>query len=128
MIEQLNALIDGAYASLRSEHLEPEYEPMIPKLQGVLQSFNLLQHNLEADADDLAKRIQAADQRRVALKQNSHNALGQVGTAMGEIEDFLGAMEGSNGAPLDSSSASSTASAPVSSSSTEPQIPGTILK
>lgn len=98
---------------------------MIPKLQGVLQSFNLLQHNLEADADDLAKRIQAADQRRLALKQNSHNALGKVGTAMGEIEDFLGAMEGSNGAPLDSSSASS---APSASPSTEPQIPGTILK
>jgi hypothetical protein len=111
-MDRLTAFVCIAHLRLRLDILKRnphllDTAAMTPKLQGVLQSFNLLKHNLEADADDLAKRIQDADQRRVALKQNSHAALGKVGSDMGDIEDFLGAMEGTNGAPLESSSASS---------------------
>jgi hypothetical protein len=95
---------------------------MTPKLQGVLQSFNMLKHNLEADADELATRIQDAEKRRAALKQNSHAALGRVGSDMGDIEDFLGAMEGSNGAPLESSSdTSQPSSAPAADAPEAPE-------
>lgn len=113
-MDRLTALIAIAHLKLRLDILKRNPylldTAMTPKLQGVLQSFNMLKHNLERDADEMAKRIQTADQRRQALKQTGHAALGRVDADMKDIEDFLGAMEGTNGAPLEGSSVSLDAS------------------
>jgi hypothetical protein len=126
-MDRLTALVAIAHLRLRLDILKRHphllESAMTPKLQGVLQSFNMLKHNLEADADELATRIQDAEKRRAALKQNSHAALGRVGSDMGDIEDFLGAMEGSNGAPLESSSdTSQPSSAPAADAPEAPDL------
>ncbi len=117
-MDRLTALVAIAHLKLRLNIIQRNPQlldtAMTPKLQGVLQSFNMLKHSLEADADEMAKRIQTADQRRQALKQSGHAALGRVDADMKDIEDFLGAMEGSNGAPLEVSSGSSAASSAAS--------------
>ncbi len=80
---------------------------MTPKLAGIASAFQLLKHNLENDADALARRIAAADARRQSVVSGSHGALNAVDNNMKDIEDFLGALEGVNGAPGNESSASS---------------------
>jgi hypothetical protein len=83
---------------------------MTPKLAGVAQAFNLLKHNIEADAEELLQRINTANDRRASVKDKSHSALDTANNGMKDIEDFLESMEGTNGSPN-----SSASSAPRSS-------------
>jgi len=92
---------------------------MNAKLSGVLQSFKMLQHDVETDAEEMAQRIMSADARRKALKTATDTAVDALHSGMQEIEDFLGAMEGNNGAPGNASADSSTTSQQRSSDLTQ---------
>jgi hypothetical protein len=72
---------------------------MTPKMAGVLQKFNLLKHNIEADMDELSVRVDRADAQRETVKVKSHQSLDTVSTSMNDIEEFLTALDGSNGGP-----------------------------
>jgi len=76
-----------------------ENAAMTPKLQGALQALKVLQHDVEADADELITKAAQLQERRQAAKTKSHSALDKAGNGLGDIEDFVSALEGSNGAP-----------------------------
>lgn len=74
---------------------------MTPKLQGALQALKVLQHDVEADADELIAKAAQLQERRQAAKTKTNGALDKAGNGLGDIENFVSALEGSNGAPAD---------------------------
>ena len=87
---------------------------MTPKLQGALQALKMLQHDVEADADEVIRKAADLQERRRAAKTRTHAAMDSAGSSLGEIEEFVSALEGDNGAP-NSSGGSASPSAPRSS-------------
>lgn len=124
-MDRLTALVAIAHLRLRLDILKRHphllESAMTPKLQGVLQSFSLLKHNVEADAEKLANRVQTADSKRKQLFAGAHDTLGKLDSDMKDIEDFLGAIEGSNGGPLESSQASSVDAGATSQDQPQPE-------
>lgn len=76
---------------------------MTPKLRGIRASMDKLRHALEADADKLASRIEAADIKRAQVFEASHGALNAVERDIKDVEELLSDMEKSNGGPLEES-------------------------
>ena len=108
-MDRLTAFVAIHHMQLRLEILKRKpyllENTMTPKLQGALQALKVLQHDVEADADELIAKAAQLQERRQAAKTKSHGALDKAGNGLGDIEDFVTALEGSNGAP--------TAAAPV---------------
>jgi hypothetical protein len=111
-MDRLTAFVAIHHMQLRLEILKRKpyllENTMTPKLQGALQALKVLQHDVEADADELIAKAAQLQDRRQAAKTKTHGALDKAGNGIGDIENFVSALEGSNGAPADP-----TAAAPV---------------
>lgn len=102
-MDRLTAFVAIHHMQLRLEILKRKpyllENTMTPKLQGALQALKLLQHDVEADADEIVAKAADLQARRQAAKTKTHSALDMAGNSLGDIESFVGALEGSNGAP-----------------------------
>lgn len=82
-----------------------------PFLQGLTKAMDMLEHDLESDAQGLMAKIQTVGQRGKAAMAKGHARIDGVASRVTEVDKFVTELEGSNGGdPLGGSSGSSGSS------------------
>lgn len=103
-MDRLTALIAIAHLRLRLDRLARrpdllEDTKMTPKLQGLAHAMGRLKHDIEAQADVLTARIEAAGNRGSAAFAKAHQTIADAESGIGDIESFIDSLEGANGGP-----------------------------
>lgn len=88
---------------------------MTPKFRGIAERLKKLQHNLNADAESLDARINAAEQKSKNVFAKSNASIDGAHRSLDEVDHFLNELEKSNGPPSDSDSESGSHELPRSS-------------
>lgn len=79
-----------------------------PFLQGLTKKMDMLEHDLERDAQGLSTKIDSVGARGKAAMAKGHARMDGVASRIDEVDKFVSEIEGSNGGdPLDGSSDSS---------------------